>query len=139
MICRLFIFSDEAGVDLKISESKRECGYCKDCDTCVQCVDINTQLTKESYSWTLSRRISLPEELHSTARLNGFQSAIRIIHPTTASFWIAQLKNEENEFTYAILAGKSKVGCKSISQLNFSLKRDHKYDGRDIEIEDFND
>jgi hypothetical protein len=139
MICRLFIFSDETGLKLNAATSKGDCGYCKDCDTCVKCVDVGEHLTKESYSWTLSRRLQLPEDLHSTARLDGFQSAIRIIHPTISTFWLIQLKNDENELTYAILAGSSKVGCKSISQLNFNLKRDHNYDGRDIEVEDFND
>jgi hypothetical protein len=137
MICRLFIFSVEAGVDVDVPESKRDCKYCKDADNCINCEKLNMGLTKESFSWTLARRIVLPEELQSAARLVGMQSAIEIIHPTHTSFWIAQIKNEENEFTYAMLQGKSKVGAKSIGQLNFSLRKDHDYDGRDIEVEDF--
>jgi len=139
MICRLFIFSAETGLTLNLPDSKKDCEYCKDCDTCIKSVDVNAHMTKESYSWTLSRRIKIPEELHSSIRLNGFQSAIQLIHPTVDTFWVAQLKNEENEFTYAVLAGNSKVGCKSISQLNYDLKKNYKYDGRDIEMDDFND
>lgn len=139
MICRLFIFGEETNIDLGVDHSKDKCKYCKDSSECINTKNINQHLTKEAYSWSLYQRLTLPEELQKKAKLVGFQSAISLIHPIHETCWIAQLREKNNEFKYAILQGKSKVGCKSISQLNYSLKKDYKYDGREIEIEDFNE
>ena len=136
MICRLFIFSEEIGIELNLNCSKTGCEYCKDADDCVNCRDVDIHLTKESYGWVLHQRITLPTKLHKAVKLVGFENGISIIHPTHETCWIAQLK-KDNETSYCILQGKSKVGCKTISQLNYSLKKNYKYDGRDLGVEDF--
>jgi hypothetical protein len=136
MICRLFIFSEECNLNLNLEPSKKDCSFCQSADSCVNCEELSEKLTSDKYSWIVSRKFSLPEEYHEKCRLVGFQSAIRLVHPSSSAVWLIQLKND-NEYSYAVIVGKSKTGAKTISQLNFDLKKTHDYDGRDITVEDF--
>jgi hypothetical protein len=136
MICRLFIFSEETALNLDVDQVHKECKHCKGHDKCIMSDEVNIPLTEAKYSWTISKKLKLPSEYEDKTKLYGFQSAIRLIEASTPNIWIVQMMNDD-EYVYSILVGKSKTGCKSISQLNYTLRNNHKYDGRDLTVEDF--
>lgn len=134
MICRIYEFVNDNNLNVSVPSKSKDCEICKDAE-CKICQNLDYSLSDESYGWTISRRLTLPDKFKISCFKNSV-IAIKLIHPTFSTVWIA--KNIEDDITsYIVKVGRSKKKLDSIQELNYYLKKECKYDARNIKIEDF--
>jgi len=139
MICRFYEFNLENGYPSNALPSGiHECGKC-DKKSCVYCHDINLPLTKHKFSWILSRLFEFPIGSFQKGNLKDTRIGIRLIHPQDETIWVMSCISEEKENYYVVVRKKLSIKCKTIEDVNSTLKSDKfNYEGREIHDADFN-
>lgn len=136
MFCILFKLEDNTKI--KFFEQENcfpECQYFK--DSCSLIKKRNIKLTNDRFGWVIEETIVFPEPV-STKHANTFYcSFLHLIHPIEKDVWISKClrKDKETSF-YSTFSECRRIDFNDLKALNAWFHRS-KYNGRDINEEDF--
>lgn len=141
MFCRLFEFKEHTGIEVISFEScNKECAHYAPGNKCLICSDKEVNLyNKERFNWNITRTIDFSFNELSNEE-DTFTGAIKLIHPSYQSIWIMRWtslkKDGSTTDTFSIFI-KSELPIEDINRLNWFLRKNCNYEGRNININDF--
>ncbi len=143
MICRLYELFNDTGIDIGKKENcDLECPEHSHNinDKCKICKNTEIKLTKQKYSWLLSRKI-LFDNVQFLKDEDTVHRIIKLIHPSHSNIWIIKWVSLDNNNNHIIIftlhIAHKEYEFKNLEDVNLFLKYKCEYEGRPITINDF--
>jgi len=133
MICRLAMFKNDTGINLKFktSNTSGKCSNekCINEKKCVATIHVGLKLFDHGdYGWQIVDKLNTAE-FGIVLGEKSIIEAVSVVHPIENCFWIVLMKNADI-ITYNIYSNRHLISsCNNLESLNFEAKDKMKYTG----------